>query len=133
MTLLALSISATRLATPGEIDPADPSAGDFLDLDLSEYYRIAAEAYRDGNYNLAIRYYLASLTRNIDNEIAIYNVACCYALKGEVELTSLYLQRAVIAGYHDISFMRNDPDFDAIRDDPLFVGTMQHISAALGE
>jgi len=133
LVLLTILIPGSRLATPGEIDPADPSAGDFLDLDLSEYYRIAAEAYRDGNYNLAIRYYLASLTRNIDNEIAIYNVACCYALMDDVELTSLYLQRAVIAGYHDIAFMNADTDFNGIREDPLFVGTMQHISAALGE
>ncbi len=133
LLLLTLSFPGTQLATPGEIDPADPSAGDFLDLDLSEYYRIAGEAYGDGNYNLAIRYYLASLTRNIDNEVAIYNVACCYGLMGDAELASLYLQRAVIAGYHDISFMREDEDFDDIRDDPLFAGTMQHISAALGE
>ena len=131
LLLLALSFPGTGLATPGEIDPSDPSAGDFLDLDLSDYYRIAGEAYRDGNYNLAIRYYLASLTRNIDNEIAIYNVACCYALMDDVELASLYLQRAVIAGYHDISFMREDHDFDGIRDDPLFVETMQHISSAI--
>ncbi|MEN8208937.1 MAG: hypothetical protein ABFR50_06775 [Candidatus Fermentibacteria bacterium] len=133
IAVLTLSFSGAGLATPGEIDPSDPSAGDFLDLDLSEYDRIAADAYRDGNYNLAIRYYLAALTRNIDNEIAIYNVACCYALTGNVELTSLYLQRAVIAGYHDIDFMRGDHDFDGVRDDPLFIGTMQHISAALGE
>jgi phospholipase/carboxylesterase len=133
LLLLTLSFPGTGLATPGEIDPSDPSSGDFLDLDLSEYYRIAGEAYRDGNYNLAIRYYLASLNRNIDNEIAIYNVACCYALMGNVELASLYLQRAVIAGYHDIDFMRGDHDFDGVRDDPLFIGTMQHISAALGE
>ena len=133
ITLLVLSISVTQLATPVNIDPSDPTAGDFLDLDLSEYYLIAEEAYRNGHYNLAIRYYLASLRRNIDNEIAIYNVACCYALTGDVELTSLYLQRAVIAGYHDIGFMNADPDFDTIRNDPLFVSTMQHISAALGE
>ncbi len=133
MGLLALSFSGTQLATPGEIDPSDPSAGDFLDLDLSEYYRIAGEAYRDGNYNLAIRYYLASLTRNIENEVAIYNVACCYALMGEVDLSSLYLQRAVIAGYYDIDFIREDHDFDGIRDDPIFVSTMQQISAAVLE
>lgn len=131
--LLTLSISATQPASPGEIDPSDPTAGDFLDIDLSEYYRIAGEAYQDCNYSLAIRYYLAFLTRDIGNEIVIYNVACCYALMGEVELASLYLQRAVIAGYHDVAFLRADPDFDAIRDDPVFIGTMQHISAALGE
>ncbi len=131
--VVALSLAVSIPAAPGEFDPMDPAAGDFLDLDLTEYYRIAAEAYRDGNYSLAIRYYLASLARNIDDEISIYNVACCYALMGNVELTSLYLQRAVIAGYHDISFMREDHDFDGIRDEPLFIGTMQHISAALGE
>ena len=133
MILLAFSITASFSFSPGEIDPLDPTAGDFLDIDLSEYNQTAANAYRDGNYSLAVRYYLASLARNIDDEITIYNVACCYALLGEVELTSLYLQRAVIAGYQDIAFIGEDTDFDGIRDDPLFETTMQRISAALGE
>jgi len=133
ITLLALLLPASQAATPGEIDPMDPAAGDFLDLDLSDYRQTAADAYRSGNYNLAIRYYLACLTRNIDDEITIYNVACCYALLGEVELATLYLQRAVIAGYHDVAFMRGDPDFDGIREDPVFIGTLQRISQVLME
>jgi len=132
-TLLMLFSSVLLLLAPGEIDPSDPGAGDFLDVDLSEYNRMAAEAYFEENYSVAIRYYLACLSRNIDDEISIYNVACCYALLGNVELTSLYLQRAVIAGYHDIDFIREDTDFDGVRDDPLFEGTMQHVSAALFE
>jgi len=130
---LLLGLLTLQLLTPAEIDPSDPSAGDFLDADLTAYRTTADEAYRNGNWNLAIRYYLAALSSDIHDEITIYNVACCYALLEEVELASLYLQRAVIAGYNDLEFMRSDPDFDGIREDPLFIGTMEHIAAALFE
>ena len=131
--LAALLLPCLHALTPSLIDPMDPNAGDFLDTDLQQYLTSARDAYTEGNYKVAIRYYLAALSHNIDDEISIYNVACCYALMEEVELTSLYLQRAVLAGYRDVDFIREDPDFDLVRDDPLFTETMRHIAAALGE
>jgi phospholipase/carboxylesterase len=119
--------------TPAQVDPADPNAGDFLDFDQSTYLSSAAQAYEEGNYNLAIRYYLAALSRNIDDEISIYNVACCYALMDSVELSALYLQRAFIAGYRDLDYVREDPDFDGVRNDPYFQGAIQHIATAIHE
>jgi phospholipase/carboxylesterase len=129
----ALFLTILQLLTPAEIAPLDPQAGDFLDADLSGYLQTAEEAYGEGNYTIAVRYYLAALSRNIDDEISIYNVACCYALMGDAELAALYLQRAVIAGYRDMDFMRSDPDFDGIRDDPYFSGALEHIAEAVGE
>lgn len=122
-----------RFISPAVIDPLDPQAGDFLDRDLTDYILTAEEAYSEGNYPLAVRYYLAGLSMNIDDEISIYNVACCYALMEEAYLAALYLQRAVIAGYRDMDHMRSDPDFDSVRDDPYFNGAMEHISVAIGE
>lgn len=129
----SLLLVLLQLLTPAEIDPADPSAGDFLDADPGSYLQTAVEAYEAANYQVAIRYYLAALSRNIDDGVAIYNVACCYALLGDVDLSALYLQRAVIAGYRDLEFIRNDPDFDGVRDDPYFQGAMEAISDAVGE
>lgn len=131
--LLCIMACLVRLLSPGIIDPLDPQAGDFLDNDLSVYIRTAEEAYGDGNYPLAVRYYLAGLSMNIDDEISIYNVACCYALMDEAYLAALYLQRAVIAGYRDMDHIRSDPDFDPVREDPYFMGAVEHISAAIGE
>lgn len=134
MTELCLSILLVlQLLTPAEIDPTDPAAGDFLDTDLDSYLQTAVEAYDAANYQIAIRYYLAALSRNIDDEIPIYNVACCYALMGDAELAALYLQRAVIAGYRDLDYVRGDPDFDGVRDDPYFQGALVRIAAAIGE
>lgn len=132
-TLFCCMLSLLTLLTPTEIDPADPNAGDFLDSDLDGYLRMAGEAYGEGNWSVAVRYYLAALSRNIDDETGIYNVACCYALMDSVELASLYLQRAVIAGWRDLDYIRSDPDFDGVRDDPYFQGAVEHIAAALGE
>ncbi|OPL17886.1 MAG: hypothetical protein AVO35_08390 [Candidatus Aegiribacteria sp. MLS_C] len=128
-----LLLAVLQLLTPAEIDPLDPAAGDFLDADLGTYLETAAEAYGDANYPLAVRYYLAALSRNIDDEVSIYNLACCYALMGDAELAALYLQRAVIAGYRDLDYVREDPDFDGVRNDPYFQGAMEHIAAAVGE
>ncbi len=130
---LCILACLVRFISPAVIDPLDPQAGDFLDHDLSVYTRTAEEAYSEGNYPLAVRYYLAGLSMNIDDEISIYNVACCYALMEEAYLAALYLQRAVIAGYRDMDHIRSDPDFDGVRDDPYFNGAVEHISAAIGE
>lgn len=130
---LWIPVCLVRLLSPGVIDPMDPHAGDFLDADLSVYTRTAEEAYGEGNYQLATRYYLAGLSMNIDDEISIYNVACCYALMEDAYLAALYLQRSVIAGYRDMEHIRSDPDFDLVREDPYFRGALEHISAAIGE
>lgn len=136
MILLAafmISISSLDAVLPGEIDPMDTSSGDFLDIDLNDYQQYAMDAYSGGNYSLAARYFLAYLSRNISEEDAIYNLACCYALLGEAQLSALYLRRAVTAGYSDIGYIRQDSDFDGVWDDPVFSETVELIAGVLGE
>jgi len=113
---VALSMSVSPGANPALIDPMDPAAGDFLDLDLDMYRQLGLEAYLDSSYPMAARYFLTYLSRNCTDENAIYNLACCYGLMEEPELAAIYLLRAVSAGFTDMNLIMSDPDFDAVRE-----------------
>lgn len=126
--VLTSSVPVQNYALPGEIDPMDPHSGDFLDLNLSSYEQLGLEAYSEENYGLAARYFLAFLSRNISDVTVIYNLACCYALMDEPELSVLYLRRAVNAGYSDFSYIHEDHDFDTVRNTPVFMELMEQIS-----
>ena len=61
----------------------------------------------------------------IITEYAPYNIACLYALAGEPDRALAWLETAVLAGFDRISLLRNDPDLDALRDDPRFQQCVQ--------
>jgi predicted esterase len=130
--LLLSSTGAPPGANPSQIDPMDPMAGDFLDLDLGTYCELAMESCGAGDYRMAARYFLAYLTRNSGDYEIIYSLACCYGLLGEPELASLYLRRAFSAGFYDPELIRSDPDFDEVRDSPAFQTAMDLMERAAG-
>jgi predicted esterase len=130
LTLLLGSTGVPPGANPSQIDPMDPTAGDFLDLDLGTYCELGMESYGEGDYRMAARYFLAYLTRNSTDYEIIYNLACCYGLLGEPELASLYLRRAYSAGFFDLELARSDPDFDEVRDSPAFETAMDMMERA---
>jgi phospholipase/carboxylesterase len=111
-----------------QINPLSPSAGDFLTDDLTNYINQAQEYYRNGQYQEAIRYYLYILKRNADDYTSIYNLACCYALLDKPNLAGKYLELAVKAGFTDIAFINNDPDFNKVRDQDAFVSAASNIN-----
>lgn len=49
-----------------------------------------------------------------------YNVACLYALEGEVDRAIACLEKAARAGFAHPEWIRRDPDLDSLRDDPRF-------------
>src|SRR5262245_58316703 len=51
---------------------------------------------------------------------AMYNLACAYALKGEVESGIRYLEKAVDAGFDNNDKLRDDPDISSLRVDSRF-------------
>jgi predicted esterase len=126
--LVVLVLSSTGVppgANPSQIDPMDPTTGDFLDIDLEMYRELGMASYGEGDYRMAARYFLAYLTRNATDSRVIYNLACCYGLLGEPELASTYLTRAVAAGFFDLELVRGDPDFSSVRDSPEFETVME--------
>ena len=53
---------------------------------------------------------------------ALYNAACAYALKGDVNRAFQYLQRAGATGGVDLRRALTDPDLESLREDPRFAG-----------
>jgi tetratricopeptide (TPR) repeat protein len=54
-----------------------------------------------------------------DGAIA-YNVACLYALEGEVDKALDFLEAAVGAGFGNRDWMEHDPDLESLREHPRF-------------
>lgn len=52
--------------------------------------------------------------------LAHYNLACTHALLGRVDDALGALRQAILLGYHDFSYMRQDRDLDALRNDPRY-------------
>lgn len=125
--VLLLSTGIPTGGNPALIDPLDPAAGDFLDVDTDMYRRLGLEAYTGADYTMAARYFLAYLSRNSTDGTTIYNLACCYGLMEDPELAALYLLRSVSAGFFDLDLIGTDPDFDAVRGHPAFVSALDEL------
>ena len=53
-------------------------------------------------------------------ELAVYNVACGFAVLGEVERAIDCLERCYQMGFAHHDWIRNDPDLDSLRQHPRF-------------
>jgi predicted esterase len=126
--LTCVLLSTVALAQPAW-NEIDPSAGDFLDLNLDSLQAAAHSAYQARDYAVAARLYLEALNHDITNSGDIYNLACCYGLLGKETLAARYLVRAVRAGFDDLEHVRRDPDFDSVRSRPVFAATVESASA----
>ena len=54
------------------------------------------------------------------NPATLYNVACAYSQLGEIERAIDCLEESVVNGMSEIGWLDNDPDLDALRDEPRF-------------
>lgn len=114
-----------------KIDPMKPGVFEFLDTDLSVHADRARKAYLKGNFEKAAREYLFILSHDYKDVRAMYNLACCYGRMEEAALASQMLLRAVRAGYRNIDAIRAEDDFEGIRDEHVFVTTLEHIETWL--
>ena len=57
---------------------------------------------------------------------ASYNIACCYAIKGDKQRALTWLEKAVEAGWNNWNTMRNDPDLKSLRKDPRFIALVSN-------
>jgi len=112
---------------PEEIDPLKPEVFDFLDTDLSVHAQKARRAYAKGDYERAAQEYLFILSHDFKDARAMYNLACCYGRLEEADRAAQMLLRAVRAGYRNLQRIREDADFDAVRDHNGFTATLAHI------
>jgi hypothetical protein len=57
--------------------------------------------------------------------LMLYNAACCYARVGEKSAALRSLKESVAAGLEDYEWIKTDPDFDSIRQEPEYVALMK--------
>ncbi len=54
------------------------------------------------------------------NPLVFYNLACSYSLTDEFDRAALALEKALILGYRDFTWLTKDPDLKKLRAQPVF-------------
>jgi hypothetical protein len=99
----------------------------------ADYYRQMAVLYQNIHDNdAAIKNYesflsgIQPVTDKLGPQVAgifqnvFYNLACLYALKGNVEVGFNWLEKALASGYNNFKWANTDGDLAALRKDPRF-------------
>lgn len=60
-----------------------------------------------------------------DDPLMFYNAACAYSRLGEKGSAIEALQKSIVAGLEDYEWIKTDPDFDAIRNEPGYIELMK--------
>lgn len=125
-------VSQTVLAAPAikQFLPAEPppkavlafspatAPGKFIQLDISRYksrdlVSFANRAREEGDYKKAIQYQFWAVQNGGDGQ---YDLACYYALAGNVKAAMYWLQADAEAGNSiDIAWLERDPDLEQVR------------------
>lgn len=96
-----------------EITKADPdNAIAWFNLGLSLHY--------SGQLDKGIEATKKAATFKVVRTVALYNVACGYAMKKDRDNAFAYLEQARDAGFLDFGQCKRDSDLDALRSDPRF-------------
>ena len=98
---------------PGYLDrhPDDARAHLFYAMDLA-----IAEKHEDAKKEAA-----KALDLNPNDSLMQYNAACFYSRMGEKQHAIETLKKAIVSGWEAYDWLKNDPDFDNIRNEPEFV------------
>ena len=67
----------------------------------------------------------AALALSPGDSLMLYNGACLYTQLGETKKAIATLREAIAAGVTNFGWMKHDPDFEPIRDDPEFLELMK--------
>ncbi len=92
-----------------------------MEMDRAERMRLhnrSLQLLRAKEYDEAIKVLKKIIEKSPEDETALYNAACAYALKGEGDTAVDFLKRAVEAGFVDFSHIQSDSDLDSIRGHP---------------
>ena len=80
---------------------------------------------RIGRTDEALRECARALELSPGDPVMHYNAACMYSTLGETSQAIAALRQAIEAGYAQFGWMRNDPDFASLRDNPEFIELLQ--------
>lgn len=76
--------------------------------------------HRKGEYETAIEVHARLVGIEKARSSGCYNMACAYAMLGDVDAAFEWLQKARDAGFGDLDLLRTDPELDSLRTDERF-------------
>lgn len=137
LLIVLLAACVVTAVVSAAIDVSDPDSIDILDAGIVRQFDAHPEkllkegwtAYQNKDYEKATRYYLAYVHHVKNDSGNLYNLACCYGLIGNAELAAAWLEKAVDAGWTDMEHLRQDPDFEKVRNAEIFVETIDKLEA----
>lgn len=68
-----------------------------------------------------------ALSREENEPLVLYNIACFFAMSGDIERALELLERAVDSGWGDRAWLETDSDLDALREDARFKALLDRI------
>jgi hypothetical protein len=119
------SSNAPAVNAPKLLRNASASASAVSDPALVALHRKAVKAIADKKYEVGRDTLLAILAADPRDAVAMYNVACCQALLGNVFEALTMLSRALDAGYANFEQIYSDVDLTEVRRLPGFVALME--------
>ncbi|MHC4341294.1 MAG: TPR end-of-group domain-containing protein [Planctomycetota bacterium] len=106
-------------------------------LSLADRFgRQEAEAfthYRAKAWDKAIAAFEKQIAIYSANPNPYYNVACCYALRGDAARAATWLNLAIHHGWRDLRHLQRDPDFKSVRETPPYKGCILLLERTLLE
>jgi len=121
------------LACPESLDVFRCEVGDFINLDLKPYWDSSFSAYYSKDYEKSIKNMLMYTRSNIYDYVALYMLACDYALLGKDTLAAKFLRKAVDAGFINLHHLKTDPDLNPVKGKEAFDTVFNHIESQLSE
>ena len=114
---------ARRYQQAGEWDAAVSAYDTLVEQDpddAASWFGLAYCLHMDGDYQRAIEAHRKAATFESIKGIALYNLACAYALTGQTDEALKALKASGDAGFDLTDPMRSDSDLDNLRDDVRF-------------
>ncbi len=93
----------------------------------------AFEFFERRDWPNALAAFEAQIALFAENPRPYYNIACCYALQGDVARASTWLEIAIGHGWRDLAHMTKDQDLDAIRESAEYARTVVRLLQARAE
>lgn len=118
----------TDWSKPENINPFDQNMLKTFELKLGDYITQANMLELQGDYKKAASYYLFIVRNNMGDENSLYNLARCYARLNRPSLASIFLIKAINAGFNNLDEINKDEAFDRIRNTTLFKNTSNEIA-----
>lgn len=93
----------------------------------------AKRLYEDKKYEEAIKVYEEAIKITATEPAPYYNIACCYSLLNKTEEALTWFEKSLAHGFLDYAHIKQDADFDNIRNGPGFKKLLSHYESKANE